>query len=178
MINKKFIDDWSSKYDAKYKESHRLLEQKIRDKLKRMFPKGKVKYVTKEILYDIICWKAPRAKSHAKKNEEGFVREVAKHCFSSNNEQFKVEGLTILKGVKYRTATTVLNFCFPSKYTVMDYRAWWTLLQSGCLSDKIRDDFKHWQDYLSECRKISRRYGCSLRTLDKALWRYSKENQR
>jgi len=174
MIDEKFIEKYSKKYDEKYK--NRYLEDKILSKIKSQFSKGKTKYLTKGILADIVYWKAKRAKGHAEKNDDAFVVEVTSKCLSSTNEQFKVEGLTLLNGVKYRMATAILHFCFPSKYTIMDYRAWWTLQRKGYLASsyKIKDDFEHWQRYLSVCRKISHRYQRRLRELDKALWKYSK----
>lgn len=180
MINKRFVDVWSEKYDKSYRKGDSQLEQQIRDKLERYYSRSGVKYITKDILYDIVHWKSPRIIRHARNNRGGFVREVTMHCFSSSDEQFKVEGLTIMKGVEYRVATAILYFCYPSKYTIMDYRAWWTLQDRNEMPQNygIKDDFEHWEKYLNICREVSKRCNCDLRKLDKALWQYSKENQR
>lgn len=180
MIDRKFIDEWSNGYDVGAPGREKRLETSIENGLKRLFPIGrKVEYITREILRDIISWKAPRTIRFVDDNREEFIREVTKNAFRSPDEQFKVEGLTVLKGVNYRVATTILYFCFPSTYTIMDYRAWWTLQQKKELSGSygIKDDFEHWITYLNKCREISCRCDCSLRRLDKALWKYSRDNQ-
>jgi hypothetical protein len=38
-------------------------------------------------------------------------------------------------------------------------------------------DFKFWSAYTEACRKLSDETGVSMRTLDRALWQFSKENQ-
>ncbi len=179
MIDKNFINEYSSKYDKWSSKDEKNLEEKIKNKLNRRFSNGKIEYITKDIFYDIVAWKAPRVKNKVKKNREQFVKEATRQSFSSFDEQFKIEGLTVLKGVGYRVATAILYFCLP-EYTVMDYRAWWTLQQKepSFKDYKIKDDFEHWQKYLGICKEISKKYGCNLRTLDKALWQYSKENQK
>ena len=169
-INRKFIAEGIKRYDNQAYEKDKQLERVIQDKLKRLFPRGEVRYITKDILIDILTWKAPRIKGWGNKNSEDFVIEVTKNCFASKNEQFKIEGLTILKGVKYRAASTILHFCFPDEYTVMDWRAWKTLKLNNQLREGLKDDFRHWQLYLGICKRLSKKYGCSLRDLDKALW--------
>lgn len=179
MINKAFIEHWGRRYDVNVSERDVKLYKKIKGKIKNMFSGYTTKYVTRDILYDIMDWKAPRVRRRIKSNRLEFVQEATKHCFASSDEQFKIEGLTVIGGIKYRAATAILHFCFPSKYIVMDFRAWWTLQdQKEMPGDyKIEDDFEHWQKYLSVCREISKRCGCSLRKLDKALWQYSEEDK-
>lgn len=180
MINIKFIDEWSNNYDKNATQRDVLLHKKIDNKLSELFPNSEIRYITEDILYDIVDWKAPRVKKKIKDNNNEFAMEVTKYCFSSCNEQFKIEVLRILKGVSYRVASSILYFCFPKEYIVMDYRAWWTLQQKNELPRKyiIKDDFEHWKKYLLVCKQISLKCGCSLRKLDKALWQYSKVNQK
>ncbi|MFH1201866.1 MAG: hypothetical protein V1674_03120 [Candidatus Omnitrophota bacterium] len=179
MIDKEFIESWSVKYDTEETKKFRDLYEQIMNKLKELFPDGKIRHITLDILRDIVRWKAPRVIRRALNNSEEFVKEVTTHFASSKNEQFKIEVLMLLKGVGQRVATAILHFCFPSEYTVMDFRAWWTLQQHNCLPKDypIKNDFEHWQEYLKVCRKIRKRCDCSLRKLDKALWQYSKEKQ-
>ena len=106
----------------------------------------------------------------------------------SKNERFKIEVLTMLDGVGYRVASTILHFRFPDDYTIMDWRAWESLQDKKITRDEsagyklepkynIKDDFEHWMTYLAVCRNICKREKCSLRELDKALWQYSKEKK-
>ena len=178
MINKEFVDLWCKRYDEQAAKRDMQMENEIKNALKELFPNDKTKYITRDILYNIAHWKAPRIRNGVLKNDNDFVEETTKHCFLSLNERFKIEALTILSGVGYPVATAILHFCFPSVYTILDFRAWWTLQQKGYLKGyEIAHDFEHWQRYLSVCREISKQCGCSLRELDKALWQYSNENQ-
>jgi hypothetical protein len=38
-------------------------------------------------------------------------------------------------------------------------------------------EFSFWWEYTQFCRKLAAEAGVSMRTLDRALWQYSKENQ-
>ena len=39
-------------------------------------------------------------------------------------------------------------------------------------------DFRFWWEYVEICREISRQSQVGMRTLDRALWQYSKENDK
>ncbi|UCB56730.1 MAG: hypothetical protein JSV30_05920 [Candidatus Omnitrophota bacterium] len=177
MIDRSFVDYWSERYDKNALKRDKKLEKRIRGKLKKLFPDGKVKYILKDTLFDIVNWKAPRKKKLAKDNKKEYVFELTKANFKGHREQLKIEGLTLLKGVEYRVASAILHFCFPKKYTVMDYRTWECLQKEKELPKdcNIKDDFEHWQKYLKICRKIAKRCNVPLRKLDKALWQYHKE---
>lgn len=181
MIDRAFIKKYSQRYQYNYSEKNKSLEDTIRAVMQE-----EPDHIGLDLLYKIVAWKAPRIRERVKLNREDLVKEVTRSSFSSKNEQFQVEVLTLLKGVKYRAATTILHFRFPRRYTIMDYRAWESLQDTrltrgerkGFKIDrryKIRDDFEHWMTYLTVCRNICKREGCSLRDLDKALWQYSKE---
>ena len=59
------------------------------------------------------------------------------------------------------------------KYTIIDYRA----LESLGVSE-WPDTVDYYLAYLAACRELVRRYNKSLRTLDRALWQWSKERSR
>jgi len=71
-------------------------------------------------------------------------------------------------------ASVILHFKFPDRYPILDFRALWSL-------DKEQPKyytFDFWWDYVQEIRKLSEYLKIDIRTIDKALWYYSKENQR
>jgi len=184
MIDKSFINKYSIRYQYRYHlaKSGENLEAEIRRAMRK-----RPRRIDVHLLYKIVAWKAPRIKARVKLNEERLVKEITGISFSTKNERLRIEILTLLEGVSYRVASTVLHFRFPNKYTIMDFRAWESLQDSrltrgekeGCKFSKrykIADDFEHWTNYLQVCRRISKREKCSLRELDKALWQYSKED--
>jgi len=170
MIYKNFIE----KYSNRYQYGDLSSEKAIFDSIKQY-----KEFLDVKILYQIVSWKSPRSKNKVKNNTKTFIKEVTEKSFSSKDERFIIEALTLLQGVKYAVASAILFFRYPTKYTIIDYRAWWTLQKAGYIKEKFPGviRYKHWEKYLNICRKISGNEGCTLRKLDKALWQYSKENQ-
>jgi len=56
----------------------------------------------------------------------------------------------------------------------MDFRAIWSL---GWQQPKYYT-FDFWQNYCKKIKEISKKVGENIRTIDKALWKYSKQNQK
>ena len=78
--------------------------------------------------------------------------------------------LTALRGVGIPMASAILTAINPERYTVLDFRA----LESLGIKN-WRDSFAFYVTYLEACRELAARHGKSLRTLDRALWQWSKE---
>ena len=61
----------------------------------------------------------------------------------------------------------------PKRYTILDFRALFSL---GI--ERSFNSVGFYLAYLAACRRIAAEAGVDLRTLDRALWQYSKENQK
>ena len=71
-------------------------------------------------------------------------------------------------------ASVLLHFFHPDPYPIIDYRALWSLTldqKSGYYA------FEDWWIYVDACRSLSNEAGVNMRTFDRALWQFSKENQ-
>jgi hypothetical protein len=177
-ITGKWIQDWASEYKQQDKE--KILEKKIFSAIgKRNLPE---EGLTLEILKDIAHWKAKGRTDWCVEKDSEYVREITTLAFSTKNERLRIEILTLLKGVNIRTASAILMFCFPEKCTTMDFRAWESLVDAKFLTGKIKDDYEHYRDYNEICNQIAKDSEVAkdneapLRTLDKALWQWNKEN--
>ncbi len=172
VLDKTWIEDLAKQYDEN-NEKENILEKGIFNAINKIG--SPPSYITKDILMKIADWKAARVKGRVEKNDEQYVRDVTQISLSSKNEKLKLEVLTILNGVGIRMASTILFFCYPKRYTVMDYRAWNSLKAFGKIEGNIDDNdvFEGWLRYNEECRKIADKCNVSLRTLDKALWMYN-----
>lgn len=95
-------------------------------------------------------------------------------AFGAQDERLKVEVLTLLSGVQWPTASVILHFCVGDEYPIVDYRALWSL---SAEVPPAGYTFEFWEAYCAATREISRRSGASMRTVDRALWQYSKEHQ-
>jgi hypothetical protein len=128
----------------------------------------------KEELKQLALWKSPRSSGRIENNQEEYVKEVTLFALSASTERAIIEVLTLLDGVQWPTASVILHFFHRNPYPVLDYRALWSLSLKlpKCYS------FEFWWAYVEYCRELSSRNGVDMRTLDKALWQYSKEKQK
>jgi hypothetical protein len=63
-------------------------------------------------------------------------------------------------------------FAFPNDYPIIDERALESLGQEAPRYYSLN----FWTEYLDACRAIAKDVGVPIRTLDKALWQFSKES--
>ena len=84
----------------------------------------------------------------------------------------KITHLTEISGVAERMGSAFLLFMNPDRFTVLDWKAWSVLHESGYLPDEMPDDpaVEDYLLYLGACWAIANEYDVSLRTLDMALW--------
>ena len=99
---------------------------------------------------------------------------ATRRALAANDEASRIAALLELEGVGVPTASTLLYFAFPDDYPILDVRA----LESLGVKPRSQYPVRFWLEYLGACREIASGAGVSLRTLDKALWQYSKELSR
>lgn len=119
-------------------------------------------------------WKTPRSRHRVASNPEAFVEAVTRFALTTTDEKLRIVELTRLAGVGWPTASVILHFCHQDPYPILDVRALWSL---GVEKPRSRHGFDLWWTFTRACRRLARRAGCSMRTLDRALWQYSKEKQ-
>ena len=99
------------------------------------------------------------------------VTRATRRALGSEDEATRMEALLSLTGVGVPTASTLLYFAFPDAYPILDVRA----LESLGVTARSQYPVSFWLAYLSACRRLAAECGVDIRTLDKALWQYSKE---
>jgi hypothetical protein len=132
------------------------------------------KFLTKKEFLAVCRWKSPRSQPRCQTNSPGFVREVTQIALSAAEERLRIEVLTLLVGVSWPTASVILHFFHSDPYPILDVRA----LESLGVKGPVQYNFEFWRNYVYCCRQLSRRYKVTMRALDRALWQYSKENQK
>ncbi|MFH1749118.1 MAG: hypothetical protein ABIG44_18965 [Planctomycetota bacterium] len=130
-------------------------------------------YVTKDQLRRVAHWKAARSARHVEKNDDDYVREITSWALKARSERARIEILTVLDGVGWPTASAILHLFHERRYPILDFRALWSV----GLEVPNQYSFLFWQPYVEFCREVARRHHVNMRTLDRALWQYSKENQ-
>jgi hypothetical protein len=130
-------------------------------------------FLTKKEFLTVCRWKTPRSQPHCQGNSPEFIREITKCALSTPSERLRIEVLTLLNGVSWPTASVMLHFFHADSYPILDFRALWSLKTKV----PLKYEFDFWVDYTGYCRRLSKRCAVSMRTLDRALWQFSKENQ-
>jgi hypothetical protein len=119
-------------------------------------------------------WKTPRSQSRCFKNSDEYVHAVTSNALAASEPRFKIEALRLLDGVDWPTASVILHFCDRGDWPIIDYRAFWTLKQDPPAG---KYSFGLWEAYTDFTRDLARELAVDMRTLDRALWTYSKERQ-
>ena len=131
-------------------------------------------YVTKGEFLEICKWKTQRSKSRCAQNDEFTVRTVSRAALATSDESLKMDLLRTLTGVEWPTASALLHFCDERPYPILDYRALWSL----GYADAPHYTMDFWQEYLAYTRSLAAGLNVDIRTVDRALWQYSKKFQR
>lgn len=173
VIDKAFVQKWSSNYDREFQDSYDQNEEAaIRHWLSNQ---EKPKYLNKEYFVRLGRWKTKRQTSNYKANDEGKIIEKTRSAYQALGELTKLSILMELKGVGVAVASTILHFLQPDVFPIFDYHARTTLKKAGLWNRGIKDASKRaWMDYVDMMRTLSRRLNVSLRDLDKALFAYDK----
>ena len=158
------IRSWASRYEYGGDEE---IEQVIVPRIRR---RG---WIGRQDFLALCWWKSPRTQRRCEQNGSDFIKAVTLTAYATRVERLRIEVLTLLDGVSWPTASVLLHFGLPNRYPILDYRALWSL----SVQAPREYDFALWWAYTTHCRALARRYKVSMRTLDRALWQYSNENQ-
>ena len=119
-------------------------------------------------------WKSARSRPRCRRNGARKIETLTRAAFATPDEAVKMDLLLLLDGVSWPTASTILHFCDPRPYPVLDVRATWTV----GFAKPPRYTMAFWLGYVAFTRGLAARVGLSMRVVDKALWQYSYERQR
>ena len=120
----------------------------------------------------LLCrWKTPRSGPHVAKNSAAAILAATAAAFRAPGAAAQARALIALNGVGMPTASVLLHFAFPERFPILDVRA----LEALGVAGRSSYTPAFFAAYCEECLALAARHGVSLRTLDKALWQYSKE---
>jgi hypothetical protein len=119
-------------------------------------------------------WKTRgRGQSRPARNTDVEIADALDLAMAARTERSSIAVLTGLSGVAVPVASAVMTAVDAARYTILDFRALWSLgIERAPLCSVA-----FYLEYLAACGRIAADAGTDLRTLDRALWRYSKENQ-
>ncbi len=160
-ITTRIVDDYSAKYGRGPANERRLFEEVG----PRVADRG---FYERDEFLEVVRWKNNRGLGHAEANTAAEIQEASRLAlWASDPWSWRI--LTLLSGVGTAVASALLTVASPDRYTVIDRRAVGTLRTA----ERLGDDWPSYNRYLELCRGIADDVGVSLRTLDRALWKYS-----
>lgn len=133
-------------------------------------------YLHKDELHDLVYWKSSKSAHWINHNCESFVKERTAEAFCLNDDWEKLKKLTGsytyrgLKGVGVPVASAILHLYERKKYPILDKHA---LCSLGINSKNEKYNKKFWKKYVKFCCAKAKYYDVSMRTLDRALWKFS-----
>lgn len=131
-------------------------------------------YLTRDEFLAVCRWKTPRSGPLCESNGADNVRRITKEALNRRTpDDLKIITLLMLSGVGWPTASVILHFFDERRFPIIDRRALWSL--SHRVPSRYSDTF--WHEYMKFTRALSWKADCDMRTLDRALWQYSKEKQ-
>ncbi len=167
------------KYAQKYEEHFRQTKDEMTEKELKEWLKAH-KFLDREHFIKLGLWKSTRPRRWYEKNTNEEIIRITRACFAKNDERGRIEDLLKLYGVGYPVASVILHFVFPDEYSILDFRAIWSLRHwlGYSIKQPANYDFDFWIEYTGLLRELAKRYTLTIRAIDKALWEFSKEHQK
>ena len=161
---------WATLYTKEQSEKRQREEEVVRKFKDIVDEEG---YLPKHELMEMAHWKDPQfARSNIKKgNLPERIKAVTRDAFRPGDDWEKLEKLTDIVGVGESIASAILHLYDQERYPILDKHALWSLTIDHT---KVDYDKKFWKEYVKLCRKKSECHGVCMRTLDRALYKFSK----
>ena len=156
------VESYAVQYDIPYDAK---VEQLVADVQQR----GRL---TKAELALVGEWKSPRIRPRLAQNSEELIREVTRIALETRSVSVAVHVLQALAGVGMPVASTILHWFHRDPFPILDWRAAWSM---GFEPQAYSLVF--WESYVETARSLSSSWGVDMRTLDRALWKFSEVNQ-
>jgi hypothetical protein len=162
----------AERYTAASKDVEREHERRITDQIApTAVARG---YFTGPEFVEVCLWKSRRPRRRYEAIPPDRVEETTSLALAARDEFLRIGILLTLDGVSWPTASVLLHFGHREPYPIVDVRA----LEALGVKLPQQYTFGFWWAYVQECRGLASRHGLDMRTLDRALWQWSKERPR
>jgi len=135
-------------------------------------------YLNLEELEDILKWKLRGQYSRLRKkreiNSDLNVITITKAAFAISHSDKDIETtlrlkiLSTLTGVEIPVASAILTLCYPSLYSVIDFRNWRQIYKPE--KQKTTYSTKEYIDYLKIIRQLAKEFDVTTQDIDIAIW--------
>jgi hypothetical protein len=134
-------------------------------------------YLTTEEFLAICRWKEPRQRMrrHWQRNDDAHVAACSRSALATNDERQRMEALLALHGVGIAVASALLTMLDPTRYGVIDVRAWQVLYRYGMVHTNPAGrgfSIEEWLVYLAVVRDLAAQFGVTARVVEHSLYLY------
>ena len=176
FTNKDEILYWATLYTKDQTPKRQRQEEdvrKIREKVEaRKEPETPGGYLTKCELMEMGDWKRHTLRSQMVNNPVGHVEKITAAAFRPGDDWEKLEKLIDIDGVGQPVASAILHLYDPERYPIFDPHALYSI---RIKKKDVEGDKKFWKEYVKLCREKADCHDVCMRTLDRALYKFSKE---
>lgn len=117
-------------------------------------------------------WKTPRSAPLVARNTAAQVEAATRAALAPGRSAGeRMQALRTLHGVEWATGSVLLHLAYPDRFPILDVRALHSLGVTGRTSYTLA----FWEAYVAEWTRLAAEAGVDGRTLDHALWQWSKE---
>ena len=157
---------YASKYDADYDTPMCRLAEDVKER----------GYLKMTDLLTLSIWMTRgQTTRYIKKNVDGVVEEMTKWSLAAETERDRIDYLCRLDGVRLGVASAILHWFHNEDYPIHSRPALKTV---GVEKKHCSHRFGEWMRYVLFCQRIAEENRIEMRTLDRALWQYSKEQSK
>ena len=170
------IEDLATRYTEYQREDNREREEKLIGFRETILRRG---YLYRSELYTVARWilyeYGEDASERTRSNPDDLIMINTRQAFTSRDDWEKLHYLTELQGVGQSVASAILHLYDEDErqYPILSIHALWSV----GFERRQRREHPFWPEYIQFCRDIADRNQIEMRTLDRALWRYSYDSE-
>ena len=110
-----------------------------------------------------------------KTNSPDDVKEITRKAFRETDYIKSIRYLRCLDGIGWAIGSAILHWFHEDRYPIWDRHARWAVRLNEC-QHQYKNNYERWQAYVEFCRFTANQYEVCMRTLDRALLQYGKDN--
>lgn len=151
-------------------------EQEAEHRFEQEMPSyRKLDYLDKRIFLEIARWKSVRPSHLYDQNSEDEIQSRTAEAFNAKDDVTAVSALCSLSGIGLRTAVALLHWMRPDRFPMIDIRVVDAL---GITLPANWEDIHFYSSLADRIRQHADILGVDLRTMDRALWVWDKQQKR
>ena len=132
-------------------------------------------FLSKPLFVRLARWKSVRKTPDYESNSAESVRRATATALKADSDAAALQALTALRGVGLRTASAILHWMRPDRFPILDYRVLEALDEPEPSS---YEDCSFYSRIADQIRALAGRHALDLRTVDRAMWAWSKAQSR